>query len=343
MLRQVARLIAVPLENALTRAMLYYDSVVHAPLQYVRHCESPMHARSYDRDSTGQVTAQRTLSLEVIARLRAESYVVVDGVLTPEELQNAREDADSLEGFGMNACRGISWQEGDEHQQQGGRFVRTDSVAWVLEDGMGEQSPGQGLLTALRRIRGVALELAQSPSTLNVKLGCWDGFDAARQEAPLGVPLACQLASYGAAPVEPSTSDDIEQTVLQTGYRPHRDGLPLSIVPRWSVRSFVEAGISSREVSALLYLNHAEAFVDSTTGGELVIHIDADDDDDRGGTAARRVSVLPLGGRLVLFDSRRVLHEVRPHTAASARLALTCWIGGRWNDLPAKPSNLRCK
>ena len=41
------------------------------------------------------------------------------------------------------------------------------------------------------------------------------------------------------------------------------------------------------------------------------------------------VDVEPLGGRLVIFDSRRVLHEVRPHTRLDVdRLAMTVWIGG---------------
>ena len=42
----------------------------------------------------------------------------------------------------------------------------------------------------------------------------------------------------------------------------------------------------------------------------------------------KSVQEKPLGGRLVLFDSRRVLHEVRPNASASDRLALTVWIGG---------------
>ena len=48
------------------------------------------------------------------------------------------------------------------------------------------------------------------------------------------------------------------------------------------------------------------------------------------GTTARAVlEVMPVGGRLVLFDSRSVLHEVRPHTRGDVdRVAMTMWIGG---------------
>ena len=37
---------------------------------------------------------------------------------------------------------------------------------------------------------------------------------------------------------------------------------------------------------------------------------------------------LRCGGRLVLFDSRTVLHEVRPHGRRDDRFALTLWLGG---------------
>ena len=42
----------------------------------------------------------------------------------------------------------------------------------------------------------------------------------------------------------------------------------------------------------------------------------------------RVVEVEPVGGTLVLFDARTLLHEVSPHAAAADRIALTLWIGG---------------
>ena len=39
-----------------------------------------------------------------------------------------------------------------------------------------------------------------------------------------------------------------------------------------------------------------------------------------------QVDVLPVGGRLVLFKSREVLHEVRPCYAERGRYALSCWL-----------------
>lgn len=54
----------------------------------------------------------------------------------------------------------------------------------------------------------------------------------------------------------------------------------------------------------------------------------ADAADDAGGTATAVHRVQPMGGRLVIFDSRTVLHEVRPHGRRDDRFALTIWLGG---------------
>jgi hypothetical protein len=41
------------------------------------------------------------------------------------------------------------------------------------------------------------------------------------------------------------------------------------------------------------------------------------------------MDVAPHGGRLVLFDSKAVLHEVLPSHEGAARHALTVWISDR--------------
>lgn len=63
--------------------------------------------------------------------------------------------------------------------------------------------------------------------------------------------------------------------------------------------------------------------------GALVLYLGAADDDESGATATRVVRVAPVGGRLVLFDARSILHAVEPHRRADEdRLALTVWFGG---------------
>jgi Rps23 Pro-64 3,4-dihydroxylase Tpa1-like proline 4-hydroxylase len=46
-------------------------------------------------------------------------------------------------------------------------------------------------------------------------------------------------------------------------------------------------------------------------GGALRYYSGAAENDDEGSTALRVVDVAPVGGRLVLFPSRDLLHEVR--------------------------------
>lgn len=112
-----------------------------------------------------------------------------------------------------------------------------------------------------------------------------------------------------------------------------------------------------RYVTAILYLNDTEplgvplvgASDDSATvqkptdavvswdtgvhGGALRLfppHLTEDDDMTGASCAEADVQdIVPRGGRLVLFDARRTLHEVRPNYRE--RVALTCWF-----SLPSK-------
>lgn len=71
-----------------------------------------------------------------------------------------------------------------------------------------------------------------------------------------------------------------------------------------------------RSLSVVCYLNDADW--QATDGGQLVLYVAAD------GGAEQRVEVLPLAGRMVVFDSRTVPHEVLP--ARRLRYSLTGWL-----------------
>ena len=78
-----------------------------------------------------------------------------------------------------------------------------------------------------------------------------------------------------------------------------------------------------REVTAVLYFNVGEEWA-SERGGCLKCYLGAD------GRADRVQNVQPHGGRLVLFKSRELLHEVtkinvKPGSPCLPRLALTLW------------------
>ena len=223
------------------------------------------------------------------AALRRDRFVVVDGVLSRAEALAANA-----------ACE--RRHESFKKTPQDDPAARTDRVTWVGGD---DTSPA--LRLAIARLRGVASEL----DTDALGAGAWQGFDddnasrGHRRSRALGVPLAGQLARYGASGPR---------------YAPHRDGSVLAFDPSFG----------AREVTAVLYLCGPAWDEPARSGddGALVLYCGADAADDEGDSATAVHRVRPVGGRLVLFDSRTVLHEVRPHGRRDDRFALTLWLGG---------------
>ena len=223
------------------------------------------------------------------ATLRRERFVVVDGVLSRAEALAANA-----------ACE--RRHESFKKTPQDDPSARTDRVTWIGGD---DNSPA--LRLAIARLRGVASEL----DTDALGAGAWQGFDddnasrGRRRSRALGVPLAGQLARYGASGPR---------------YAPHRDGSVLAFDPSFG----------AREVTAVLYLCGPAWDEPARSGddGALVLYCGADAADDEGDSATAVHRVRPVGGRLVLFDSRTVLHEVRPHGRRDDRFALTLWLGG---------------
>eukprot|EP01047_Picozoa_sp_COSAG01_P001431 COSAG01_NODE_32_length_35644_cov_22.273738_35_plen_211_part_00 len=151
--------------------------------------------------------------------------------------------------------------------------------------------------------------------------------------------------------------------VTRPRYAAHRDSPSEEEPARFSIQALTDSQ-RARELTAIVYLNDADAWPspqgclasDSTSahaeadaapatttikpravsekdagacaGGSLLLYIGTEPADMTGETAAKIVEIEPIGGRLVLFDSRRMLHEVLPHDNGSERLALTVWIGG---------------
>ena len=69
-------------------------------------------------------------------------------------------------------------------------------------------------------------------------------------------------------------------------------------------------------------------------GGSLRCYLGADPQDEDGDSCKSPQDIHPIGGRLVLFKSREMLHEVRPvHGNRTRRYALSIWILGRQQDV----------
>ena len=76
--------------------------------------------------------------------------------------------------------------------------------------------------------------------------------------------------------------------------------------------------------SGAKFVDPAVATVASSVGGELRCFLDAESTDGDGGSARTVLDVAPLGGRLVIFQSRHLLHAVLP--CWRPRYALSCWL-----------------
>jgi len=150
------------------------------------------------------------------------------------------------------------------------------------------------------------------------------------------VSRGAQLACYPAA--ASPLSDTVARATGGARYVPHRDGV--AVGSGGVAFALVEPGFCMREVTAILYLSEpanwageggggceggmeggpgreggrdqprvVEGGAEASRGGALLLHLGADSADLTGETASSVVEILPVGGRLVLFDSRTILHE----------------------------------
>jgi len=225
-----------------------------------------------------------SISAEQVASLAEQGYLVIDNVMSIQQVQSARCEADMLDFVPTG---------------QHGSAVRTDEVRWLRDDDaplvLDSPHGGPGLAVAMQRLRAIAHQL---------QLSGFRGFHSQKfASVSLGVPRALQLSRY---PRENGDSAPL--------YRPHRDGYTYR---PWSLSALArrlmypeQSAVAARQLTAILYLQHPEAFSTSTNeGGELVLHLGAELLSESAGAAtghlARQpVLVSPLCGRLVLFDSK---------------------------------------
>ena len=110
-------------------------------------------------------------------------------------------------------------------------------------------------------------------------------------------------------------------------YAPHRDNrpraAPATIGDDDDFAWLSDSEQCDREITGILYLNEHD-WDPERDGGILRCFVGANADDTTGSTASRVLDIVPAGGRLVLFDSRALLHEVRP--SYRRRAALSVWL-----------------
>lgn len=240
--------------------------------------------------AAGHVTVPHRviISPQHIQELKDHGMVVIDNVLSSEELETTREEVvrilDHSKRFVDNPNDDLA--------------VRSDSILWISEKiSSGHKSTlTSALMQTLRLLRSIPLELTSLY-----------GFDPEH----LGVPLSNQLACYDGG---------------GSNYVAHRDAPAVNGEYDW----VLQPGIHDRQLTMVLYLNHSTWDSSTTDGdncdGNLRCFMTTDADDCTGETAKSVVNIEPIGGRLVIFDSKRVLHTVLP--TKQRRIALTSWVGG---------------
>lgn len=173
-----------------------------------------------------------------------------------------------------------------------GENIRSDSVLWV--DTQSEVNSG------------VIGQLIDAMATLPSVLGS--------PGVKLALPRHIQLAHF----------DN-----LQSKYVAHRDNKPTS---RLNIDDdavwLSQPEQRCRFLTCVLYLTPPAPAAEwdlTVDGGGLRVFCGCDEQDDSGYSAQSVVDIAPCSGRLVLFASRSLLHEVLPTTRAR-RVALTAWL-----------------
>ena len=93
-----------------------------------------------------------------------------------------------------------------------------------------------------------------------------------------------------------------------------------------AMKTVGDAKHSNREITCICYLNDDDWDAERD-GGALRLFVGTEAGDELGVTAKSHVDVAPGSGTLVLFNSRTMLHEVRP--TRRPRHALSAWIETR--------------
>jgi hypothetical protein len=255
---------------------------------------------------------QEFLTVDAVTDFNNTGFCEIKNVLNPVELTQARLSARAI------------FDEGRMEVSSNDKTVRQDRICWLREN---DGTPlASGALAAVQQIspamlycigflRGIAGQLQRQKYT---------------RSSNHFVPKQLQLARY---------SGEGNQT-----YSAHRDAASKTdfwkvgllgwlacccilapLYPLLIFRRLQGNDYRRRCVTAILYLNDDNWNVE-TDGGALKCYMNSAPEDNTGETATVIKSVAPIGGTLVLFDSRYLLHEVCPSNRE--RYALTLWIVG---------------
>ena len=221
-----------------------------------------------------------------VQSLLTDGLVVIDGALTPEEVRAAREEIAELDRGGQ--LRQVEYQSKAR--------LRNDRIGWLSPQSAAAM-PAIGV--AMRLLRAMPAEVEVHAESFAAALA------AGSSQPPLhaqqgywrtSVPTLCMVAVYAGSLDNP------------TFYCRHYDG---------GSPGSADAVRNPRRLTVICYLNDDTWDVERD-GGALRAYYPP--------TSARsgsHVDIAPKAGRVLMFDSCTVEHEVRPTYAT--RMALTLW------------------
>jgi hypothetical protein len=269
---------------------------------------------------------------EHVRELERAGYVVIHNAVPPHVLAQARKDVsivisarhDELVGGEVGGDDVVKAENADDEDSE---KERGDSVCWLREsDGCASKSSlappkvsfrsddssnnsnssnsaatvplGDGIYHCIKFLRGVPHALESNHYATS---------DSHR------IPQQCQLARY-------PTND-------QSGYPRHLDQCDSNLTELGLLEYWRLSDYRGRSITSILYLNDA-GWDGDRDGGQIRCY---GDDEKAGDTAKGKPGemfedVVPVGGTLLIFDSRRIEHEVLP--SRRERLALTSWASG---------------
>lgn len=219
--------------------------------------------------------------------LNQNGYVVIENVLDEIQLKCIRDDLAIM-------IKNNIFLQTEQHDE----FIRTDSICWINQilPRFQKKVLGEHISSMIKLVRSIPQVLLMS------------GYEA--DEKIFGVPISNQLSRYN---------------IKDGHYVAHRDTPDNE--KRHFLQSYLQPGLQERKLTIILYLNDSKwDGGKSGTDGCLRIFLNTDVQDVSGESASAVVDIVPTGGKLVIFDSTKILHEVLP--CNQERFAFTCWVGG---------------
>jgi len=267
----------------------------------------------------------KIISNRDVESLSAKGYVVIDNVLSLSELRNGIKN--DLEQ--RNIVMALT------DSPNGDNETRTDKLVFIskverddvvnrraVRTVIDPKDEGEGLLRAQVILRGVAHALYKRSFAGFAELNTQDNEGDWESKWETYYPMYLELLV-----------PEFVQLSVYAGngshYKAHRDGVASSFFTLGLLNWLKLKCYRRRRITAILYLNNEEDekygnWNCEEHGGGLRLFLGAKQGDEKGTTALSTVDIAPVGGRLVLFDSQNMLHEVLP--VYRQRSAITCWF-----------------